>query len=154
MAVEIERKFIVPALPNDLPRGKAIRQGYIQNEPGKTVRVRTKGDRGFLTVKGSTGEITTRNEFEYEIPLADALELLDNFCEKPLIEKTRYTLSYNGFEWVIDEFYGDNQGLCMAEIELSSPGQPFDRPAWAGEEVTHDHRYFNASLIKHPFSTW
>ena len=154
MAVEIERKFLVPVLPDDLPQGKAIRQGYIQNEPGKTVRVRTKGDRGFLTVKGSTGDMTTRNEFEYEIPLADALALLENFCEKPLIEKTRYTVRINGFEWVIDVFYGDNQGLRMAEIELTSPDQSFDLPAWAGEEVTHDPRYFNASLINHPFSAW
>lgn len=115
--------------------------------------MRVAGDKGVLTIKGlSVGAV--RAEYEYEIPLADADELLDGLCEKPIIEKTRSTIPYEGFTWEVDEFAGVNAGLIVAEIELTAEDQEFPRPDWIGAEVTDDPRYFNANLVSHPFSVW
>ncbi|MEE4364157.1 MAG: CYTH domain-containing protein [Desulfotignum sp.] len=153
MAVEIEKKFLVTTLPADLTPGIEICQGYILNTPGKVVRVRIKGNQGFLTVKGRT-VAAVRPEFEYEIPVSDARQMLDLFCGNPVIEKCRHTLAYKGIKWVIDRFYGANQGLVVAEVELSSRDQVITVPPWAGKEVTEDARYYNASLVHYPFSSW
>jgi len=154
MGVEIEKKFLLVSTEwKDLAQGVAYRQGYLSSVKERTVRVRTINDKGFLTVKGiSVG--ATRVEYEYEIPVEDANELLDGLCEKPLIEKNRYKVDFGGFVWEIDEFFGENDGLIVAEVELESEDQLFDKPAWVGEEVTGDPRYFNSNLIKNPYSTW
>ena len=154
MAKEIERKFLIAGEGwRDEAAGTFFRQGYLSTVKERTVRVRSKGDQGFLTVKGiSVG--ATRAEFEYEIPLEDANEMLDSLCERPIIEKTRYRVSYQGFVWEVDEFAGDNAGLIVAEIELASEDQKFPRPPWVGREVSDDPRYFNANLIAHPFKAW
>ncbi len=154
MAREIERKFLV--IGDDwrgLAPGKDYRQGYLSTVAERTVRVRVAGERAFLTVKGiSVG--ASRAEFEYGIPVADADEMLDGLCERPIIEKTRYRIPHEGFVWEVDEFAGANAGLIVAEIELASEDQQFPHPSWIGEEVTGDPRYFNANLIAHPFSAW
>ena len=154
MGIEIERKFL---LANDswrsLAPGVRYRQGYITAQPGRTVRIRTIGDRGFLTIKGP-GPGAARAEFEYEIPGEDARVLLDTLCEKPLIEKNRHRIDYQGFVWEVDEFLGENQGLVIAEIELSHENQEFTLPPWIGREVTGESRYFNAALVHHPYSRW
>jgi CYTH domain-containing protein len=154
MGTEIERKFLVNGDSwREGARGTRFQQGYLSSVKERTVRVRVAGERAFLTIKGkSVG--ATRSEYEYEIPLADARELLAGLCERPLIEKTRYEVDVAGLTWEVDVFEGENQGLVVAEIELESESQPFTLPAWAGAEVTSDPRYFNASLIKHPFSRW
>jgi adenylate cyclase len=115
--------------------------------------VRIAGDEGFLTIKGKTVGMA-RSEFEYPIPLAEAALLLDQLCLRPLIEKTRYTLSFGGHVWEIDEFSGDNQGLVMAEVELTSADEQVELPPWIGKEVTGDRRYYNASLIRNPYKSW
>jgi CYTH domain-containing protein len=118
-----------------------------------TVRVRTVGDKGFLTVKGiSVG--AARMEFEYEIPLKEADVMLNELCEKPLIEKKRYKISQDGFVWEIDAFLGENEGLVVAEVELESEDQAFAKPDWVGAEVTGDPKYFNVNLIRHPYNKW
>ncbi len=154
MGIEIEKKFLLTGTEwKQLTTGTAYRQGYLCLAKERTVRVRTIADRGVLTVKGiSVGAV--RREYEYEIPVNDARELLEELCEKPLIEKNRYNIEYGGFTWEIDEFFGENQGLVIAEIELESEDQSFDKPEWVGEEVTGDPRYFNSNLIKQPFSRW
>ena len=154
MAKEIERKFLV--VGDDwraLARGTRYRQGYLSTVKERTVRVRTIDNKGFLTVKGVTVG-ATRSEFEYEIPAADADEMLDDLCEKPIIEKNRYKIPLGGVTWEVDEFLGVNDGLIVAEVELQSEDQSFPKPDWIGEEVTDDPRYFNANLITRPFSTW
>lgn len=153
MGIEIERKFLVNQLPSTLSPGLVICQGYMVNQKDRVVRVRTKGDNGFLTIKGKTVG-TRRREFEYKIPLTDAQQMLALFCEPPLVEKTRFKIEFKGFEWVIDQFAGKNLGLIVAEIELDHEYQVFETPPWAGEEVSHDPRYYNSNLIKHPYSTW
>ncbi|WP_299978685.1 CYTH domain-containing protein [Desulfobacula sp.] len=154
MAIETERKFLLHYLPSSLlVNGTLIRQGYMVNKKDMVVRVRLSGDSAFLTVKGATRN-ASRKEYEYPIPQQDATEMLRLFCKKPLIEKTRYQIEFKGFEWVIDQFSGDNQGLVVAEIELDSIDQPFEKPDWIGKEVTHDPRYFNSNLIETPYSTW
>lgn len=154
MGIEIEKKFLLTGSDwKELADGTAYRQGYLNSVKERTVRVRTIDDKGFLTVKGiSVG--ATRLEFEYEIPFDDANALLDELCEKPLIEKNRYKVDYLGFTWEIDEFFGENDGLVVAEIELESEDQQFDTPGWVGEDVTGDPRYFNSNLIKEPYSQW
>ena len=153
MGQEIERKFLVKG--NDWPRqkGKKYRQGYLTLDKERTVRVRLAGDKGYLTLKGKS-KGPSRSEFEYEIPKEEAEILLDQLCLKPLIEKTRYKLEQAGLTWEIDEFSGANKGLVVAEIELEREDQPFDKPAWLGQEVTDDPRYYNANLVQHPFSEW
>lgn len=154
MGQEIERKFL---LAGDHWRGLAegvhYRQGYLQNTPGCTVRVRIAGNNGYLTIKGATTGIS-RSEYEYAIPLEDAKAMLDTLCPQPQIEKLRYVIPYEGFVWEVDEFLGLNQGLVVAEIELADAEQRFPSPDWIGREVSGDHRYANASLCLHPYSTW
>ena len=154
MGVEIERKFL---LAGDAWRALGepvlLRQGYLSSHHERVVRVRTEGETGTMTIKGpSVG--ATRGEWEYEIPLADANELLDRLCEQPIIEKYRRRIAFAGNAWEIDEFLGANQGLVVAEIELGSEGQRFEKPDWIGAEVTADARYFNSSLIRLPYSQW
>ncbi len=154
MATEIERKYLVVGDAwRALGHGTAYRQGYLSTVKERTVRVRTIGDKGFLTIKGITVG-ATRSEYEYKIPVADADEILDDLCEKPIIEKNRYKIPIGGVTWEVDEFFGVNDGLIVAEIELQSEDQSFQKPDWIGEEVTSDPRYFNANLIARPFSTW
>jgi adenylate cyclase len=152
MGVEIERKFLVCGETWKTSAGVQYRQGYLNRDKNRTVRVRIAGDAGFLTVKGvSVG--ATRAEFEYAIPLADARGLLD-LCDGPLVEKTRYIVRVGDTLWEIDEFAGDNVGLVVAEVELAQEDQPFVRPAWLGQEVTYDARYFNSNLATTPFAKW
>lgn len=154
MATEIERKFLVDGDAwRALGTGTVFRQGYLSTEKERTVRVRTEGDRARLTIKGITVG-ATRAEYEYEIPVADATEMLDDLCHQPIIEKTRYRIDGNGVTWEVDEFFGVNEGLVIAEVELDSEDQVFDLPDWIGVEVTGDARYFNANLIANPFSAW
>lgn len=154
MGIEIEKKFLLAGTEwKQLAVGTAYRQGYLCSVKERTVRVRTISDKGFLTIKGmSVG--AARLEFEYEIPLADAETLLAELCEKPLIEKNRYKVDFRGFIWEVDEFFGENDGLIVAEIELESEDQAFEKPEWVGEEVTGDSRYFNSNLISNPYSKW
>jgi len=154
MGKEIERKFLVK---NESWRGqdsgKRYRQGYLSTVKERTVRVRTAGDKAFLTIKGITVG-ASRSEYEYEIPVTDANEMLDRLCEQPLIEKTRYRISHTGLMWEVDEFEGGNRGLITAEVELKDEHQSVALPGWIGEEVTGDPRYFNANLVAKPFTTW
>jgi CYTH domain-containing protein len=152
MAKEIERKFLVKEETWRQAKGTQYRQGYLNSAKERIVRVRTIDDKGYLTIKGLTVG-ASRLEFEYEIPLQDANELL-NICEKPLIEKIRYTVEDGGMVWEIDEFAGDNRGLIVAEVELDSEDQRFPKPDWIGKEVTGDPRYFNSNLIKTPYAKW
>ncbi len=153
MPLEIERKFLVISdeWKDAVAESKVCRQGYIVTDEKKTVRVRVIGDQGFLTVKGATDGYS-RMEFEYEIDLADANYML-MLCEQ-LVEKTRHYIQHGGLLWELDVFEGLNAGLVMAEVELESETQQFEKPAWAGEEVSEDERYFNGYLSKHPFSRW
>lgn len=154
MGKEIERKFLVKdSTYKKLCSGKLYKQGYLFSNPDKTVRVRLVDNKGFLTIKGK-GNGLTRDEFEYEIPSADAEEILQKMCHKPFIEKTRYTYSYMGHTWEIDEFHGENEGLVVAEIELENEDENFEVPEWIGEEVTYDKKYFNSNLIKNPYKNW
>jgi CYTH domain-containing protein len=153
MGKEIERKFLVQGTVwRELSEGIPYRQGYLSSVKERTVRVRTIQDRGFLTVKGVTQGIS-RLEYEYAIPLEDANALLA-ICEKPLIEKNRYKIPFDGLIWEVDEFFGDNDGLIIAEVELVSADQSFSKPSWVGEEVSADPRYYNSNLIKNPFKNW
>jgi len=154
MGKEIERKFLVRG---DSWRagahGKRYRQGYLSTVKERTVRVRVAGDQGYVTIKGITiGD--TRPEYEYEIPLADANEMIDKLCERPFIEKTRYRIPQGEVVFEVDEFEGVNHGLIVAEVELKSEDQKFDKPGWLGDEVSNDPRYFNANLVAKPFTTW
>ncbi|OQY19586.1 MAG: adenylate cyclase [Desulfobacteraceae bacterium 4572_35.1] len=155
MAIEIERKFL---LTNDewrsqvKSRSKFV-QGYLSTTPERTVRIRMADEQAWLTVKGkSCGN--SRCEYEYTIPLTDAVEMLDCLCKQPLIEKWRYRLDFCGHQWEIDEFIGSNNGLLVAEIELKEADEKFSRPTWLGDEVSDDPRYFNSNLCAHPFSCW
>ncbi|MBC8393233.1 MAG: CYTH domain-containing protein [Deltaproteobacteria bacterium] len=152
MGKEIERKFLIKGDAWRRAEGIAYRQGYLSSVKERTVRVRTARDKGYLTIKGIAAG-ATRVEFEYEIPRKDADQLLA-MCEQPLIEKNRHTLEHNGFIWEVDEFFGKNSGLIVAEIELQSESQAFLKPDWVGEEVTEDTRYFNSNLIKNPYTAW
>ena len=154
MGVEIERKFlVVDERWRTLGVGVSLRQGYLSSHPERVVRVRIEGDLAMLTIKGrSVG--ASRGEWEYPIPLADAEQFLASLCEQPLIEKKRYRIQHEDMLWEVDEFFGANAGLVVAEIELEAEDQPFSRPDWLGAEVTDDARYFNANLIGHPFIEW
>jgi adenylate cyclase len=152
MAREIERKFLIKGSAWRRAGAMRLRQGYLSSAKGRTVRVRTVGDKAYLTIKGMAVG-ATRPEFEYEIPYEDAKELL-NLCEMPLIEKDRYRVEEGGVVWEIDEFLGENLGLIIAEVELESEGQPLAKPDWVGEEVTGDPRYFNSNLIRKPYTKW
>lgn len=154
MAIEIERKFLVSD-ESWRPRSIAtpIRQGYICSLADRLVRVRTVGERAFITIKAAKGAIS-RYEYEYEIPVKDAAEMLDELCERPLIEKTRHELIVNGQEWVVDVFEGENAGLVMAEVELEDEHQQVPLPPWVGKEVSDDPRYLNVNLARHPYRLW
>ncbi len=154
MAQEIERKFLVIQDQwRTGAQGKLYRQGYIPTQDKTTVRVRLVGDRGYLTLKGASTGIT-RLEFEYEIPAADAAALLDQLCQPPLIEKWRYVIPVGQHQWEVDEFLGDNAGLVLAEVELTSETEAFVKPDWAGREVSSDARYYNVNLARHPYRHW
>lgn len=155
MAVEIERKFL---LLNDTWRKEAsapvrYRQGYLTASDKSSVRVRIEGDKAFLNIKGATLGIR-RQEYEYPIPLDDAEKLLDDLCHKPLIEKDRYFINRGQHTWEIDEFFGDNQGLVVAEVELQSEDEEIEKPMWLGEDVSEDMRYYNVCLVTHPYKDW
>lgn len=155
MPFEIERKFTVDSskLEAVLPsNGFMIKQGYLNSDITRTVRVRTKGEKAFITIK-SKSETIKRKEFEYEIPVSDALEMLE-LCEKPLIEKVRYVIKHESHEWEVDVFDGDNSGLIIAEVELTSEDEQVSLPDWIKEEVSGDKRYFNSYLIKQPYCKW
>jgi CYTH domain-containing protein len=154
MGEEIERKFLVLGdLWRETAEGTRYRQGFLSTEPERTVRVRVAGPRGSITVKGKNVG-ARRAEFEYEIPMADAEQMLDTLCKRPLIEKVRYTLAIGPHTWEIDVFEGDNAGLVVAEIELSREDEAFEKPDWVGNEVTDDPRYFNSNLVANPYRTW
>ncbi len=154
MPTEIERKFLVrPEAWVKPASGVYCRQGYLHTAEDCTVRVRVADGRGFLTVKGRSRGIV-RPEYEYEIPGEDAEAMLDSLAPKPLIEKIRYRIPHGGLIWEVDEFFGDNAGLLLAEVELEREDQLFEKPAWAGEDVSHDPRYYNANLAQNPFIAW
>ena len=154
MGVEIERKFLVPGEAwRTLGEPTLLRQGYLSLDPERTVRVRIEGDRATLTIKGKSRG-ATRGEWEYPIPMPEAAELLDTLCQQPLVEKIRHRIASGPHTWEVDEFLGANAGLVVAEIELASEDERFDKPDWIGLEVTHDKRYFNSNLIRHPYSAW
>ncbi|MGI4022112.1 MAG: CYTH domain-containing protein [Janthinobacterium lividum] len=155
MGVEIERKFLVDDQKwseFNKPEGTAYRQGYLANEKDKTIRIRIAGDKAFITIKGAT-EGFTRKEFEYEIPLNDAQELLESFSLKGT-SKIRYRVPVGNKVWEIDVFSGDNEGLIVAEIELNSEEETFEKPGFLLEEVTYDPRYYNSNLALHPYKSW
>ena len=154
MAKEIERKFTVDKSswhPDDA--GVRIRQGYLPISGKTAVRVRITGDSAWLTIK-SENKGAVRSEFEYPIPLADAQQVLDELCERPFIEKTRYVVNYAGADWEVDVFEQENAGLIIAEIELAFENQEIDLPPWVLTEVTDAPRYYNANLVKYPFRDW
>lgn len=153
MAKEIERKFLVTGDDWRQVKGVRYRQGYLNTNQERSVRVRLTDDQAYLTIKGMTVG-ATRLEFEYEIPGQDAQEILDELCERPLIEKNRHKIEHGGLTWEVDEFFGENEGLIIAEIELESEDQAFEKPDWLGREVTGDPRYFNANLVENPYSRW
>lgn len=154
MPQEIERKFLVNGDAwRSLGQAKHYCQGYIVADANRTVRVRVVGRQGWLTIKGASSGIT-RAEFEYPIPVEDALELLQTLCQPPLIEKNRYRIEHAGLVWEVDEFVGENAGLIVAEVELDSAEQSVNLPNWIGAEVSSDRRYFNSNLTTHPYSQW
>ncbi len=154
MAKEIERKYRIKdnTWKSQIHSSHSIKQGYLNLEPTRTVRVRIMGPKAFLTIKGKNIK-TTRLEFEYEIPIDDALQLLQ-LCEKPLLEKTRHEIHINKLIWEIDEFEGDNQGLIIAEVELQDENQEIELPSWIEKEVSHEPRYYNSNLIQNPYKNW
>lgn len=154
MAIEIERKFLVinDNWRNEVNKKYTIKQGYLSSVPERTVRVRTKNEKGFITIKGASENIT-RIEFEYEIPLLDAAKLL-SLCELPIIEKIRYEIDFEGKSWEVDEFWGANKGLIVAELELYSEQEKFVIPEWIGLEVSNDPRFYNSHLVQKPYSLW
>lgn len=152
MATEIERKFLVTGMEWKQGIGVPFCQGYLNRDKEKTVRVRVAGDNAFLTIKGVSKGIS-RAEYEYEIPVSDAEQLL-KLCDGRLIKKIRYNVLHAGNKWEIDEFLDENEGLVIAEIELKKEDQLFDRPDWLGQEVSEDPRYFNSSLVTNPYIKW
>lgn len=157
MSIETERKFLVrdDSFKSEAVRTLRIKQGYIAHDAGRTVRVRIADDKGFLTIKGpSMNGGISRFEWEREIPLQDAEDLM-LLCKDGKIDKTRFIIpAANGRKFEVDEFYGDNEGLVMAEIELGSEDEAFVRPSWLGDEVTGDKRYYNSHLLTYPFKDW
>ncbi|VAW70343.1 hypothetical protein MNBD_GAMMA09-357 [hydrothermal vent metagenome] len=155
MPIEIERKFLLANEDwrQDVLRSNRIRQGYLGKIDKASVRIRVEGAKANINVKSATLGMR-RMEYEYAIPLDEAEEMLQQLCEQPQIDKTRYIVELAGHTWEIDEFYGDNEGLLVAEIELGSEDEAFEKPEWAGEEVTEDPRYYNVNLIHHPYNLW
>lgn len=156
MAQEIERKFLVSsdAYKSEAVRQTRITQGYLSSALERTVRVRIKGEKGYITIKGIANESgISRYEWEKEIPVGEAEELL-KLCEPGVIDKTRYEVVSGEFTFEVDEFYGENRGLVVAEVELSREDEQFEKPEWLGEEVTGDDRFYNSMLIKNPYIKW
>ena len=154
--IEIERKFLVTseAFKKEAFAQNRIAQGYLSSVPERTVRVRIKGDKGFLTIKGASNETRlSRFEWEKEIPVDEATALL-KLCEKGIIDKTRFEVKIGNHIFEVDEFYGENEGLIIAEVELKSETETFEKPVWLGKEVTNDIRYYNSYLSKNPFTNW
>ncbi|MCO6497936.1 MAG: CYTH domain-containing protein [Chitinophagaceae bacterium] len=155
MGVEIERKFLVNKQEwgrVEKPVVISVKQGYLLSAPEKIVRIRVKGSGGFITIKGRSEGIS-RKEYEYSIPAEEAEELIDRFCDN-VISKVRYKIMVSGKLWEVDEFHGDNEGLLMAEIELTSEDEEFVKPDWIDKEVSDDQRYYNANLAVNPFKNW
>ena len=155
MAKEIERKFLVTGdFKSNVKKSQRIIQGYLSSVPERTVRVRIKGDKGFITVKGIGNETgASRFEWEKEIPVDEVKELL-KICEPGIIDKTRYLVDVGNHTFEVDEFYGDNEGLVIAEVELKDENENFEKPEWLGEEVTGDKKYYNSMLMKNPYKNW
>lgn len=155
MHFEIERKFLVKGPFKELASSSSrIMQGYISSMKGRTVRVRIRDEKGYLTIKGPSDQGgLVRYEFEKEISLQDARDLM-KICEPGIIDKTRYLVPYEGHIFEVDEFYGENEGLILAEVELNAPDESFDRPAFLGREVTGDRRFYNSCMRVHPYSQW
>lgn len=155
MAQEIERKFLVKGeFKQQSSKATRITQGYLSSVPERTVRIRIKGDKGFITIKGiGSASGASRYEWEKEIPVSEVEQLL-LICEPGVIDKTRYLVKSGDHTFEVDEFYGENEGLVVAEIELSSEGEAFIRPEWLGMEVTGETKYYNSMLMKKPFKSW
>lgn len=155
MAQEIERKFLIKGdYKADVFKSTRITQGYLSSVPERTVRVRLKGDKGFITIKGKgNASGASRYEWEKEIAIEEVNELLE-ICESGIIDKTRSLVKSGKHTYEVDEFYGENQGLTVAEVELSSEEEAFEKPAWLGEEVTGDVKYYNSMLMKNPYKNW
>ena len=154
MPQEIERKYLV-RLQHWEPTtaGALYQQGYLSSVKERVVRVRIAGEQAYLTIKGLMHGVT-RLEFEYAIPVSDAATMLDLLCERPLIEKTRYREAFGGMTWEIDVFHGDNEGLVVAEVEVTAESEPVQAPPWLGREVSSDPRYLNSNLISIPYKNW
>ena len=155
MAQEIEKKFLVAGeFKESAKKATRITQGYLSSVPEGTVRVRVKGEKGYITVKGIGNDSgASRFEWEKEIPVEDVRDLL-KICEPGVIDKTRYLVDCDGHTFEVDEFYGDNEGLVVAEVELGDENEAFTRPSWLGEEVTGDKKYYNSMLMKNPYKNW
>jgi CYTH domain-containing protein len=154
LAIEIERKFLIKSDEwRNSDNGTNYKQGYISTDNERTVRIRISETMAYLTIKGKS-ESAKRLEYEYEIPVEDAEEMLNKLCKKPIIEKVRYKINYRGLTWEVDEFFGDNKGLILAEVELNNEYQKVDIPDWVGKEVTGDPKYYNANLIQNPYKNW
>jgi adenylate cyclase len=155
MALEIERKFLVSGdFKPFVTQSIYITQGYLSSVPERTVRIRIKGDKGYITIKGiGSNSGVGRFEWEKEIPVSEAQELL-KICESCIINKTRYLVPMGNYIFEVDEFYGENEGLTVAEIELTSEGDQFEKPTWLGQEVTGDVKYYNSMLMKYPYTKW
>lgn len=155
MPIEIEHKFLLEneSWREEVSHASEYQQGYLSSNPTSSIRVRISGTQAWINLKSATIG-TYRQEYEYAIPVDDAKEIIENLCQKPLITKTRHFIIHQDHTWEIDEFHGDNQGLCVAEIELTQLDEIFEKPAWLGKEVTDDLRYYNNNLAKHPYSEW
>ena len=154
MGVEIERKFLVKdSSYRQIAKGVYYKQGYLNSNSSNTIRVRIIEQKAYITIKSMTKGIS-RLEYEYEIPFADASEIIDKLCNKPIIEKYRFKIQYEGFTWEVDEFLGDNAGLIMAEIELPNEDTLFAKPAFVGDDVSADERFYNCNLVVNPFKNW
>lgn len=153
---EIERKFLLVdnSWKNGLT-GTPYKQAYLSSNPDRIVRIRVAGDKAFITIKGKPApESISRPEYEYEIPLEDAEYMYENLCEPERIEKTRYLYEFKGHIWEIDEFHGENEGLIVAEIELKSEDETFEKPDWLGKDISFDYKYTNNNLAKKPYTSW
>jgi adenylate cyclase len=155
MGREVERKYLVTddRWRQRVGPGAHYRQGYLCADPQRSVRVRLAANEAALTIKGNV-EGAARDEFEYPIPAADANQILERLCIKPIIEKTRYEIQFGGVKWQVDEFAGENEGLVIAEVETSKAPEEIPKPEWLGEDVTDDPRYSNVNLVKQPYSRW
>ncbi|RLK50292.1 adenylate cyclase [Alkalispirillum mobile] len=155
MPAEIERKFLVrdDSWRQQAGPGNPYRQGYFGGTRRASIRVRISGDEGRLNIKSMTLGVE-RQEYEYPVPVDEAREMLDTLCERPFVEKVRYEVPVGDHVWEVDVFEGDNAGLVVAEVELNDPDEGFEMPAWAGEEVSHDPKYYNINLVKHPYRAW